>query len=367
MTAGVTSVSITGEHVFPGAEAIYGLMNAAYQRALEAAPDQVCTSHVVFAGVPARIRVVGRRLAEELLRAFGHLHQAGESSFQPQLTLDLWDEAATGVPCPGGLPPEMPGRPEYAGESPDGRFIVHQVALTRTCLNRERQHVVGWVAAPESLTHFQRGRPLQPMLMRWHLDRDVQPLHAGLVAQGERGALVCGASGSGKSSVSLHCFQAGLSYLGDDCVGLMRNAAGQFTGHSLYCSANVTPDHLRRFNGLAPYAISGRTPVEDKSLLFLTDFAAARFTPQAEIVALLLPRVLPVPVTRRRPAAKREALLRIAPSTLSWVPEPSDRRTAFGRLSALADSVPSYWIDLGQDIGNVASLVADVLNRNGPV
>jgi hypothetical protein len=365
MMVGAATVPITVD-AFAGAEASYAMMCAAYQQALDAAPDELCSSYFIFAGVPVRFRIVGRKLADELLRAFSHLRQGGEPSSPPQLDIDLWDESATGIPCPGGLPPGMPGRPEYAGESPDGRFIVHQVALTRTCLDRKRQHVVGWIGAPESLTHFQRGRPLQPMLMRWHLDRDAQPLHAGLVARGDRGALICGASGSGKSSVTLHCFQAGLSYLGDDCVGLMSDAAGRFTGHSLFCSANVTPDHLLRFDGLAPYAIRGQTPVEDKSLLFLADIAPARFTPQATIVAMLLPRVLPVARAGLRPASKREALLRIAPSTLCWVPEATERRPAFERLSRLVDSVPTYWIDLGQDIGSLGRLVDDVLAGPGP-
>ena len=360
MTAGAAAPLQVYES-FSGAEASHAMLSAAYQRAADAAPDEVSASYFVFAGVPARIRVVGRRLADEFLCAFQHLRHRTEPTSVPQLTIDLWDEAATGVPCLGSLPPEMPGRPEYAAESPDGRYIVHQVARTRTCIDRKRQHVVGWVGAPESLTHFQRGRPIQPMLMRWHLDRGVQPLHAGLVARGERGALICGASGSGKSSVSLHCFQAGLSYLGDDCVGLMGDSS-EFTGHSLFCSANVTPDHLHRFDGLSRYAISGRTPVEDKSLLFLADIAPGRFTPEAKIVAMLLPRVVPVSQVELRPASKREALLRIAPSTLSWVPEPAARKVAFERLSRLADSVPRYWVDLGGDTRNLPGLVDGLLS-----
>jgi hypothetical protein len=118
---------------------------------------------------------------------------------------------------------------------------------------------------------------------------------------------------------------------------------------------------------LAPYAIRGQTPVEDKSLLFLTDIAPGRFTPQTTIVAMLLPRVLPVARAGLRPASKREALLRIAPSTLCWVPEATERRTAFERLSRLADSVPTYWIDLGQDIGGLGNLVDDVLAGPGPL
>ena len=55
--------------------------------------------------------------------------------------------------------------------------------------------------------------------------RHATPVHAGCVALGGRGVLLCGDSGAGKSSLSYACARAGWSYLADDCSFLINGSS----------------------------------------------------------------------------------------------------------------------------------------------
>ena len=55
---------------------------------------------------------------------------------------------------------------------------------------------------------------------------DVHVLHASAVAVGNRGLLICGASGSGKSSLALQMIALGASLVADDRVLVRRRSEG---------------------------------------------------------------------------------------------------------------------------------------------
>jgi hypothetical protein len=54
--------------------------------------------------------------------------------------------------------------------------------------------------------------------------RHVVPVHAGFVARGDAGILLCGQSGAGKSTLSYACARAGWTFLADDCTWLLADS-----------------------------------------------------------------------------------------------------------------------------------------------
>lgn len=63
--------------------------------------------------------------------------------------------------------------------------------------------------------------------------RHVTPIHAGCVALEGRGVLLCGDSGTGKSTLSYACARAGWTYLCDDATFLLNDRTGRLaTGNS---------------------------------------------------------------------------------------------------------------------------------------
>ncbi|HJR63525.1 MAG TPA: hypothetical protein VJ803_07455 [Gemmatimonadaceae bacterium] len=247
------------------------------------------------------------------------------------------------------------------GRSSDGRWLSRRKAQSWIALDRHEERIVGWIGDSQHLTQYELGRPLHSQLLLWHMDRGVQALHGGLVAQDGHGVLLGGPGGSGKSTVALTCMLAGFSYLADDYVGLEPVDGGEsYVGHSLYSSTHLEPEHLRLFPSLVGAAIPGKPPREDKSLIFLSQIAAARLDSSTAITALALPRVVHDETTKWRLAAKTDAVLRLAPSSMMMVPHAAIAE-GLHQLSRLVERVPAYWLELGRDLSEIPPRVEELL------
>jgi hypothetical protein len=346
---------------------------AAFERALAAAsprperrgsvparadsPNGLHERHYVLSGRVARVRVVGDELAQLLHLPFAHLEVDADPS--PALAIDLWDPVATGVDAPKtsleAIDPAM--RPAVAVTS-DGRLVGHRLLNTLTWLDRRASTITGAVDLSRRLTLFETGRPLYFPLMLWLRDRRVQFVHAGLVAKGGDGLVLCGQGGSGKSTTTLLCLDAGFDFLGDDYVGLERRGGG-FVGHSLFCSTYLDPAGLERFPDLDAHAVHGTTTEEDKSVVLVSQVWPARLAASARIRAVLLPEVSGESTTRIEKASRGYALRRAAPSSILQLlaPEPS----SLGRISALVETTPCYRVALGRDRERIPVLLDELL------
>lgn len=349
-----------------GGRSAFTVMKAAFAEAANiTGPDRFRESHYRFAGQSVRARIVGCELAEHFARPFAHLETSEIPPSSPRLTIDLWDEEATGIPCPLALAHDDIGAKWVVGDgvftaSPDGRFVGYQLRQSMAWLDRKARHVIGWTASGKKLSLYERGKPLHLLLSVWYHDQDMQVIHAGLVSRNGQGVLFPGMGGSGKSTSALACLSGGFDYLGDDYIGLQTLANGSFMGHSLYNSTWLEPDHMAHFPLLPPHAIHGRHPGEDKCLVLLSDLFPKRFIPSTRIRALALPRIVETYATRFRPASKADALLQLAPSSLlALAPQPGAH--GFQALAHLVRTVPSYWLELGRDLTEIPYRVQDLL------
>lgn len=338
-------------------------LRTAFEAARQDGSEACVDSHYHFAGRSVHLRVVGRRLAGHVHGPFAHLAFAGSPGHPARLRIDLWDEAATGIPCPlPSLGEGSEARPLVTA-SPDGRFVGHRRRGAVTWLDRETRHIIGCVASSDRLALHERSKPLLYLLSLWHADEGGQVVHAGLVGRNGHGALCVGPAGAGKSTVALACAGVGFDYLGDDCIGLYRGADGAFLGHSLYGSAQLDPGHLERFPRLAAHAIRGDGPREAKAVLLLGELPQVRLAGSVPIRALALPRVTDRSASELHPATKGEALLALAPSSLLAFPGQGPR--ALKRLRWLVERLPAYWLLLGPDLREIPQRMADLLAEVG--
>lgn len=340
----------------------------AFTRALESQPESVVERWYVMAGRPVRFRVVGTELARTVLRPFFHLRI--DPAARPVLSVDLWDESETQVRsavCDARSDLEWFGA---FGASEDGRFVMHEMAQTKSVMDRVEQRLVGWVGTHAHLTLYELGRPLHSQLLLWHKDRGIQAVHAGLVARDGDGVLFGGPGGSGKSTVALTCHRAGFDFLGDDYIGIERveeedkSDSGGYVGHSVYSSTHVDPEHLKTFPALVPHAVHGTLPAEDKVVVLLAEARPERLVQHARLRAIALPRVAHTDTTVIRRASPAEALLQLGPSSLLMLPHAGLSATEFQRLSTLVESVPTYRIDLGRDFDRIPDRVEDILRES---
>ncbi|MFO1057446.1 MAG: hypothetical protein U1E53_10825 [Dongiaceae bacterium] len=340
-------------------------MRAAFARAAAAIPAERRDRRLCLARRPVRLAVAGSALAGAVAATFAHLDDgeaAPEDAAAP--AIELWDEQAAGVARPPLTAPALLawGREEWRMTSHAGHRYLREERPERVAwLDRGHGRLVGSFRAGTALSLQERGRPLARMMGQLYRGFGLVRLHAGLVARGSAGVLLAGASGSGKTACTLDCVAAGFAFLGDDSVGLERDADGRFWGHSLYGSANLLPFHLARAPALAAHALPPGAG-EDKALLLPAHVPGCRAARLARIAAILLPRPAEDGATRIAPAAPAQALPLLLPLG-------ADHRQGglgaaeFARLGALVRAVPCFHLRQGADPAAVAGAIAALLER----
>ena len=333
-------------------------MQAAFEDAMAARVEAFSEHHCTVAGIGIRLRIAGRRLAEEITPPFDHL-RSGAPAGKPGLTIDVWDQEETGVEgIPGGT---LDGEEAIIvlTASSEGRYVAEERKDGMSLLDRRTSHVVGYRGSSDTLYVDERARPFHRLLSVWFNDRDIQLLHSGLVSWRGRGVLFVGRAGAGKSTSSIACLRGGFGYLGDDHVWFEDTGDGSFTGHGLFASCLVTPEHLTRFPDLAPHADAANHAHEDKSLVYLSRVFPERMERSATISVVALPRVVDSDETSFRPASKGEALLALAPTSVMFLPGANVR--SLDKLGKLVERVPCYWLELGRDVTHIPDTVRQMI------
>jgi hypothetical protein len=328
-----------------------------FAEAMEAYPDRVHESFYLFAGRTVRMRMVGHRLAADLPGPFSHLRIDRPDSAAVRLFLDVWDEQETGIVRGPGL---VPVTERVTSFSRSGRFVRHATPHISVSLDRRTCRMVGSLAWADSADAYQRGKPFARLLLEWYNDRNVQVVHAGLVAEGEQGLLLGGKSGSGKSTAALACVRSGLNFLGEDYVGLQRAGGGTFVGHSLYNSVFLGPEALAWFPELTRHVLADGQA--DKSAVILATTFPGRLRRSVSVRALAICSPAEGAESRMEPVSRGEALLALASSSLLEIP--SRGKSGFATLTELVERMPCWSLELGTDLGTLPRCVSQILARS---
>jgi hypothetical protein len=338
-------------------------MHAAFNDALRRTSAELVEQRLRLCNRTVAVRIVGRALAREMLRPWSHLvvEASGEA---PDLRIDLWDESVTGVPRPIRSIREACGVSRAWGEgvlggnAGDDVVGFHTIGAL-TLIHRSAGAIVGWVQRLDSLTEHELRKPLQPVLVPWYIDSGIVPLHAGMVARGNSGVLIGGASGSGKTTVTLLCQHAGFNVLGDDSIGLQWGENGAIQGHSIHGSMWLETDHALRF----PWLPSPVGNAWGKFAFLPGEASGRRLSTSGVARAILFPRVVQGSAAGLQRVGRADALKRLAPSTLIPLSF-SPGAVLFNRIAHLVEQLPAWSIDLGGNMdeiaGQVSQLISDV-------
>ncbi|MEN3974478.1 hypothetical protein [Emcibacter sp. SYSU 3D8] len=316
------------------------------------------TAFYRIAGQPVRVRVAGPMLAEEIDLPLRHLRMPPCDS--PALTADMWNAEECGVPAVMGDRGRLDSPYGNFFMSDDRRYLGMQRATGAYWQDCAAGRIVGCAEGLARRSLDERARPFHRLLAAWMWDLGVQFVHAGLVARedavsgGMKGVLFVGKSGSGKTTSSIACFRGGLTYLGDDFIGLEQTADG-FAGHGLFGSCLVNVEHLKRFPDLNAVSLAPRNDYEDKAVVYMAPIDDMRLAASVPIAAIVMPRIVDRPDTIYRRATKGQALLTMAPSSVMSLPIMV--HGAMDRLAGLVDAVPAYWLELGRDVNDIPHAV----------
>jgi hypothetical protein len=322
----------------------------AFTRAVASLPS-VEERWVTVAGRPVRVRVAGLTLAAQLANAWPHAAEPPADG-TAALTVDLWDEDATGVGIPGGAVSDLL-------HSRDGRFVHHGLAHVASWLDRAGPRLVACFVAPAARHPARFYQPFGPLLAMWLADVQAPAIHAGAVSIDGGGIVLTGRAGAGKSTAAISCLLAGCDYLGDDFVAITEEHDGTARVHGVYGMAHVVASQVDRFPALPARFL--HTPDVDggKAVVDLAGAFPGRVVPEATIRAIVLPRILAGATTRVRPASKVDAMIAMAPASLFMRGAATPR--AFHSMARLIERVPAYWLEMGPDLTTIPAVLRPLM------
>ena len=320
--------------------------------------DEVGACSITLQMGPRSVRLVaaGPTLLDYYGPAFVHLPRLDDER-PVDLTVLLWDSTSTGVPFPNlgsEVPVDTAGAVVQYGSV---TIAYHPPEQSISMLDVESALAVFVLRGVAHLPVWDRPAPLRFLLAWWFASQNLLLAHSAAVSTDDGAALVVGPSGSGKSSTALGCLAAGLGYLGDDHV-LIDPAA--HTVSSVFGSAKLVPEHLRRFPGLMrPDAPRPHDPPNSKMVGWPSVEHPDRMALTATIKAFIAPTVTLGPSCRMMPSTAGRALMALAPTTMFQTP--GFHRLAFSLSVDVVRGLSPYRLELGEGSERVPEMIRHLL------
>lgn len=305
---------------------------------------------------PRRVRLAfgSDALAEALLPAL--LSRIEEPAGEPDVEMRLW-ESTTPLPWRDH---DLAARGLLRGGQDDPVTIVHESGSTAvTVVASPPEEILYRVESAQALPWWERAAPLRPALSFALSSPDRALVHAGAVGNDRGGVLLGGPGGSGKTTTALAALDAGWRYVGDDYVLVDLGGTGPLA-RNLFGTAKLDAGHCARFANLA--ALAGPPPEdpEEKSVLDVALGRPGAVAAELELHAVVIPRITGGR-SRHWPMGGAEALLALAPSTVFQMPY--DEGQVVRLISRLVRRVPCFALGVGDDPGDLAGVLDDLLDR----
>jgi hypothetical protein len=224
-------------------------------------------------------------------------------------------------------------------------------------LDVERNRALYWVRSARQIPHWEMAAPLRLVLHGWLATRGIDLVHGAALGSAEGGVLLVGRSGSGKSWATLACAAAGLGLIADDYCLIRPGAPPRVAG--LYSSAKAHEEAFERLPALRPMVSNPLRPADDKAVFFLHEHVPEWLLPEADLRAVLVPRLTDGRTAAVRPAPAGAALGALAPATILQLPAAG--AATMRRLAELVRAVPCHYLDLGSELASIPAAVTPVL------
>ncbi len=307
--------------------------------------------------------------ADAVLPAFMHLARAHDDARDDaDLTIHFWDTASTGV---GMIPPpwSLEAGPSnlLAGAEADGlRATYRGDNGLFTVLDAAAGQAIVWMRDGAKLDRHDRAAPLRSLFGAYFAKLGLAMTHGAAIGRGGRGVLLGGQGGSGKSTTSLLCLEAGFDYAGDDYVLVDPEVAEV---HGVYATGKVLPasrvrmPHIGRTLGGAFEAAARGVEPGDKAIAYLYEHVPAQLSRGFALAGVVLPFVSGEVDTQVAPLSSAAALRLLAPSTVFQ--NGDEARATLAALAKLVARVPCHRLALGTDLAQIPRAIERLTGLGG--
>lgn len=343
------------------ADEFFYAVASAFARAAAGAP---CHTRAYRIGEEiVRMEFAGAELVPTFTRALEHLRVSPDLT--PALTIGFWEIESTGVllpPPPWALNAYSPRGEILDFSDAENVTAFHTDGRVLFVYNLRAAHAYVAVFNHATLPAYERAAPVRPLFPRFLETQGIQYLHAAAVGLPEGGVLLAGKSGSGKSTTALACLDSDLNFAGDDYCAARFD--GVPTVYSLYSSGKGDAKTIAHLPFLGPLIANRETIQQERAIWFLAEHFGARILSQFPLRAIVLPHVTAQSDTTLERASSQAALLALAPTTLSQLPNAG--RDVFQHIAALSRRVPVFYLNVGSDMSQIPQTILRLLSELNP-
>ena len=188
-------------------------------------------------------------------------------------------------------------------------------------------------------------------------------VHAAGLSLNGKGLLVAGASGAGKTTLTIALIRAGYGFLGDDTVFLSLRATG-LRALAFPDEIGVTASTARFFPELRDLAEVPSAQNRPKHSLDYTRFPNARPSWECSPAVLVFPQPAGASASVLTPLPKDQALIELVCNVLRT--DPHLAQAHLDALAAMVQQCACFRLQTGRDFDSLSALLRAVLERTPP-
>jgi len=309
-----------------------------------------------------RLCFAGPALVPLITPALEHLEIEREqwNPKAPFLKVCLADSASTGekMPCAqiNGFKGMGPGKiwifqndfHDIISQFTDGLFHI---------LEKCQNLAIFWINDVAKLPVCESGSPLLKIFHWWMNERGRQLVHAGAVGLPEKGVLLVGKGGTGKSTTALACLCSNLGYAGDDYC--LVSTKPRIYAHSLYNSGKIKLEDKDHFPFLYPALNDSCKLDTGKALVFIHRHFPEKTSNGFPLKAIFIPQISGLKHTELRQVSPAKAYLALVPSTIYQLPGVEQK--AFQIMGEMIKKLPCYVLEIGTDLSLIPDTILNFL------
>lgn len=233
---------------------------------------------------------------------------------------------------------------------------------TLQMLDRGQNLSLYWIPNAKRITYYETISPLRTLLYWWMSRNARQLVHAGAVGTSGGGVLLPAKGGSGKSTTSLACLQAGLLYAGDNNILLGTDERLTYA-YSMYNSTALHGTQLEeRLSHFLPMIENPKRLGQQKAFAFLYERYPAQMAVSLPVRAVLVPHVTGHRDTELSEGSGGASLNALIPSTVFSLPGAG--RGVVETLSRMVKPLPHYTLKLGTELDQIPRVISDLLRTS---
>lgn len=227
--------------------------------------------------------------------------------------------------------------------------------------NEQKKIAAFWVRDIKNIPEFEKASPFRMILNWWVETKGWFLLHAASVGYLDKGLIIVGKSGKGKTSTALTALTTGkLSYIGDDYILLDQKKNPWAV--SLYSSAKLDSLTVKRFPELKKAITKSKDPTQ-KSTVYLNDFDSKKIVRTLPVKAVVIPQVKNSKESTYESIPPSQALFALAPSTIFQLLPENPTTHSFSDITKLVSKLPCYQFYAGHDKNIIAQKLKELLDE----